>query len=61
MNTNIAPVNWHCEDESLNLWICECGYEFQIDYGTPAENQIYFCPKCGNLIRIFDDTGESDG
>ena len=53
---NLSPVTWHRVLEGFNLWACECGLRFELKgYETPAENNINFCPQCGNLIRVIEE------
>lgn len=56
---DLSPVNWHRVTPGFDLWACECGLEFELTYGTPAENNMNFCPQCGNLIRVIDEDDES--
>ena len=46
---------WKRFDEAnFNAWECpECGHVHQLFEGTPAENDMNYCPKCGvQLITI---------
>ncbi len=47
---------WHYED---GIWITECGSEFQLNDGTPKENGMIFCHKCGK--KIYDASRIKEG
>lgn len=35
-------------DEDGSVWECnQCGLAWQLNYGTPQENEMNYCPKCG--------------
>jgi hypothetical protein len=45
------PCNWHTDENGG--YLSECEYYFEISNGTPHENDMNFCPKCGKpLIEI---------
>ena len=31
----------------------ECGLIWWLDDGTPQENEMYYCPKCGSRMADF--------
>ncbi len=42
------------ENEDYNTWHGECGWEWDLDDGTPKENGIIFCPSCGRpLVQVI--------
>lgn len=48
---DVAPVvhgEWLSFDEEANEWYCsKCGNVWQLNDGTPQENCMNFCTKCG--------------
>ena len=59
----LDTTRWLEQDSNWSLWMCEqCGYEFNLESGTPEENQINYCPQCGRKIVEYvqrvDDTEE---
>lgn len=37
-----------------DLYECsECGLMWSLDGGTPLENEMYYCPKCGSRMADF--------
>ena len=39
-------------DVESNTWKCSvCGLRWTLNDGTPKENGMKYCPKCGNRIR----------
>lgn len=37
----------------------ECEVMWEFDGGTPQENEMYYCPKCGARMSDFvEDTGK---
>lgn len=35
-----------------NVYVCSiCGKEWMLDDGTPQENEMSFCPRCGSDMR----------
>lgn len=50
---NAAPVMHGRWDEIEDIWgdchyqCTECGIEWNLDAGTPAENNMNYCPNCG--------------
>lgn len=38
------------------VWASDCGllWEFN-DNGTPEQNQVYYCPKCGKKVEEIQD------
>ncbi len=47
---------WHLDEEEANAWESECGLVWCLDEGTPKENEMAFCPKCGRHLtqRVAD-------
>ena len=37
--------------ESEMVYDTECGNMFQLNDGTPADNEMAFCPYCGRRLR----------
>lgn len=44
---SLVPCKWKNEDE---FWESTCGLSWWLTDGTPAENNMNFCPKCGGCI-----------
>jgi hypothetical protein len=40
-------------DEYTGNWYGDCGIEFCFIDGTPTENEMAYCPKCGG--KLIDD------
>jgi hypothetical protein len=41
------------DDEDCRIWNGDCGIMWQFEDGTPKENDMNFCPKCGKqLVEI---------
>ncbi len=38
------------EDED-GVWGTSCGQRFELNEGTPAENDMRFCPYCGKPLE----------
>ena len=38
------------EDQDGN-WEMGCGRIFSLNEGTPLENEMFYCPHCGDKIR----------
>ncbi len=45
----IRPCAW-VEDEN-GVWETSCGHAFELNEGTPSENELRFCGYCGKLIK----------
>lgn len=45
---SLTPCTWRSDEE--DHWTAACGLAWWICDGTPAENNINFCPKCGGRI-----------
>lgn len=37
-------------DEWHDVWYTDCGNAFVLINGTPVENDMRYCPYCGNLL-----------
>lgn len=45
------PCNYTLEDDDANTWECnKCEMLWQLEAGTPKENEMNYCPKCGREI-----------
>lgn len=45
------PCNYTLEDDDANTWECnKCGVEWALEAGTPEDNEMNYCPKCGREI-----------
>jgi len=49
-------------DVDYGAWECSgCGLEFCLEYDTPSENGMHFCPKCGHPITAEVRWGTEEG
>jgi len=37
-----------------NVWAADCGLLWDITDGTPRENEMNYCPKCGRVLVQVD-------
>lgn len=45
------PCEYTLEDEDSNTWECnKCGELWVLNAGTPKDNNMNYCPKCGREI-----------
>jgi hypothetical protein len=42
------------EQEEANVWTTSCGHEWQLNDGTPKENNVEYCMYCGRSVRTID-------
>lgn len=42
--------NWHQEDDEYGTWEGDCGSSFNLNEGTPSDNQMKFCCYCGKKL-----------
>ena len=48
----VVHGEWITFDEEANEWYCsKCGHIWQLNDGTPEENCMNFCTKCGADMR----------
>lgn len=48
--------DWSRADADTDLWEGTCGVAFCLNDGTPTENEMKFCPRCGRkLIELKDE------
>lgn len=57
-----APsCNWEYSEQS-GCWKGDCGIAFTVEAGSPAENDMGYCPKCGRkLVEASTDQQIDDG
>lgn len=48
-----SECHWHCGDDDWGLWVGTCGVQYCLTEGTPTENEMAYCPKCGG--KLIDD------
>jgi len=54
------PCEWQIHDEEANAWESACGLVWWFEVGSPAENEMAYCPKCGrHLTQRAVDEGDS--
>ena len=47
---------WVCADDDFNIWTCSiCGLDFQLNEGTPKENNMAYCPSCGAKMEVQNE------
>lgn len=47
---NSEKCIWRLDDYEWNAWESECDYLFTLTDGTPLENKMVYCPRCGKKI-----------
>jgi hypothetical protein len=52
---NTGGVIWNCPDgeDGDGEWFCPCGKQWVFIDGTPEENGMQYCPRCGSKIVEF--------
>lgn len=45
-----SSCNWHQEDDD-GAWHSDCGSHFTLNEGTPSENGMAYCHKCGKPLQ----------
>lgn len=53
MSEDSKYCEWKQDDSESNIWQGECGMAFILESGTPDENDMIYCPKCGKLVRTI--------
>ena len=48
---SMKTCKWE-EDKFEGGWSGSCETRWWLDYGTPKENEMNFCPKCGKRIKV---------
>ena len=49
--TNITTdCNWNETEPDFDLWESDCGMAFHMEQGTPSENGMMFCCRCGKPL-----------
>lgn len=44
---------WENLDYEHNIWNTQCGLMWTLEEGAPEENDMNYCPKCGNKLIQF--------
>ena len=44
------------EDSNGECWISDCGSEFCLTDGTPEDNEMVYCSRCGKKIKVLNLT-----
>lgn len=48
----VVRGEWNEYEQEYNAWQCsECGKVWLLAYGTPKENEMNYCTKCGADMR----------
>ena len=55
----IIYAHWKLWDDNTNTYECSnCGELWTLNAGTPEENNMNYCPKCG--AKMIGDKNETD-
>lgn len=58
-----GPCKWQESDDETNCWDSDCGELFQLNTGTPTDNNMRFCCYCGGALEqvryVPDDEDET--
>jgi DNA-directed RNA polymerase subunit RPC12/RpoP len=47
----VERCEWILIDDDKGLWQCsKCGAEWVLEAGTPADNEMNYCPACGRRL-----------
>ena len=49
--SNVESCEWTQDEPGDDCYDTDCGYAFQINDGTLADNSFKFCPFCGKGIQ----------
>lgn len=49
--TNDDYCEWRLDRYSINVWQGSCGIYWSLNDGSPKENKMNFCPKCGRELK----------
>ena len=44
-------------DEIQDSWETDCGNDFVLMNGTPADNRMQYCPYCGYRLEVIKVKG----
>lgn len=56
----MTKPHWIRFDDSDTYSCSECGVIWELDDGTPKDNEMYFCPKCGKRMDDFIENTEME-
>ena len=42
---------WSHADDDTDLWEGSCGIAWSLTDGTPKDNEMAFCPRCGGHLK----------
>lgn len=49
----VERCEWILIDDDKGLWQCsKCGAEWVLEAGTPADNEMNYCPACGRRLEV---------
>ena len=51
---------WYEDGVDTNTWATSCGGYFSLNEGTPSENEMRFCYKCGKPLEESPRTAEEE-
>ena len=46
-----STCKWWLDDDDWNAYASECGMMWILESGTPVENDIVYCHKCGRRVE----------
>lgn len=53
-----AQCEWLLADEDASHWEGSCGIAWQLTEGTPVENGMHYCPRCGGKLKQLGRHGK---
>ena len=51
---------WSRADDDTDLWEGSCGVAWVLWEGTPAENGMNYCPRCGAKLEQEKETTDAE-
>ena len=54
MENGMTEAHWiKLFDDEVKFECSECGVDWVLDEGTPFDNEMYYCPRCGAKMSEF--------
>lgn len=60
MSENREYCEWQIMEEDLNAWEGTCGVAWTLEDGTPADNRMNYCPRCGRPLLVTNSEKGSE-
>lgn len=60
MDGIVNKCDWHQDEHQGETWGTDCGHYFTIIDGSPADNEMKFCPFCGDEIEQHEVRNAGD-